>query len=144
MLVVVSGAYAIIVLLQVFYRYVLNDSLVWAEEIIRYTLVWAIMLGSAVVAARREDIRLDTIPALLGERGGRWLYLVADAMTLVFCGFLFWYGAEFMMRAGSARASASGLPMAYAYAAMPVGGLLIAIFVVSGWRRPGSDGHRPR
>lgn len=143
-LVVVSAAYAIIVLLQVFYRYVLNDSLVWAEEVIRYTLVWAIMLGSAIVAARGEDIRLDTIPSLLGARGRRRLYRVADATTLAFCGFLAWYGVEFMLRAGAARASASGLPMTFAYAAMPVGAVLIAVFVVDGWRRrPGSASPGP-
>jgi len=144
-LVAVAASYAIIVLLQVFYRYVLNDSLVWAEEIIRFTLVWSIMLGSAIVAARREDIRLDSIPALLGPRGKRRLTIVADLATLVFCGFLAWYGVEFMLRAGTQRASASGLPMTYAYSAMPVGAVLIAIFVVASWRRPGSafdmDGH---
>jgi C4-dicarboxylate transporter DctQ subunit len=130
-LVILSAAYAVIVLLQVFFRYVLNDSLVWAEELIRYALVWAIMLGSAVVAARGEDIRLDTLPLALGPRGRRALLLAADAATLVFCALLVWYGTVFMLRAGGQRASASGLPMAFAYAAMPVGGVLIAIFVVA-------------
>ncbi|MFZ9632431.1 MAG: TRAP transporter small permease subunit, partial [Alphaproteobacteria bacterium] len=32
--------YLSLILLQVFYRYVLNDSLFWSEEVVRYSLVW--------------------------------------------------------------------------------------------------------
>jgi TRAP-type C4-dicarboxylate transport system permease small subunit len=35
------ASYFVLVLLQVFYRYVLNDSLYWAEELVRGLMVWA-------------------------------------------------------------------------------------------------------
>lgn len=34
--------------IQVIYRYVFNDSLVWSEEVARYALIWSAMIGAAV------------------------------------------------------------------------------------------------
>ena len=47
----VAGMMAITVVvtcLQVIYRYVLNDALIWAEEICRYLLVWTSFLAAGL------------------------------------------------------------------------------------------------
>ena len=43
-----------IMVLQVFFRYGLNASLIWAEEICRYLLIWASFLACGIAYARGE------------------------------------------------------------------------------------------
>ena len=57
--VLLFASYCCIILLQVFYRYVLNDSLVWSEEAVRFEQFWLIMLASGLCAQRRAHIRLE-------------------------------------------------------------------------------------
>ena len=47
---------AVVVFLQVIFRYVLNLPLFWTEELARYCLVWASLLGSAVAVKRGQHI----------------------------------------------------------------------------------------
>ena len=63
--VVILVEYLILVLLQVFFRYVLNESLFWAEEAVRFSMVWSVLLGSALVARDRAHIRIDVIENML-------------------------------------------------------------------------------
>lgn len=44
---------------QVFWRYVLNSSLVWSEELIRLLFVWLIFVGAASTAHLRIDLLTD-------------------------------------------------------------------------------------
>ena len=50
-------ALAIIVFLQFFTRYILNDSLSWTEEIARYGLMWLAFIGGAVVTRKKPTSR---------------------------------------------------------------------------------------
>ena len=71
------ASYFVLVLLQVFFRYVLNESLFWAEELVRGAMLWGIMLSSALVArlARAHPGRSARIDAAAGRaacRGVGW------------------------------------------------------------------------
>ena len=53
----------VIVVLQVFFRYVLNSSLSWSEEAARYLFIWAALLGfSSCVEARRQPYDFQETP----------------------------------------------------------------------------------
>ena len=41
-------AIAIIVSASVFFRYVLNDSLSWSEELAKYAMLWLVFLGAPI------------------------------------------------------------------------------------------------
>ena len=55
----------VIVLLQVFGRYILRISLSWPEELARYVLVWLMIFGVAAAAASRSQIVDDTLHELV-------------------------------------------------------------------------------
>lgn len=73
-----------LVLVSVFCRYVLNHSLSWSDEVVRYLFVWFTLFGGAVTLREGEHIRVEyfveQLPAAL-RRG------VEVMMLLAVCGF---------------------------------------------------------
>src|SRR5690606_9920890 len=56
---------AIIVFLQFFTRYVMNDSFAWTEEIARYMLMWVTFVGAATAFRRGTHISVEAAQELL-------------------------------------------------------------------------------
>ena len=56
------GLFAVIlaiILVAVFFRYVINHSLFWSDEVVRYLFVWFTLLGAALVLRDRRHIRVE-------------------------------------------------------------------------------------
>ena len=51
------GVITVLVSVQVFARYVLNDTPPWSEELCRYLFVWASFLGACVATGLRPSRR---------------------------------------------------------------------------------------
>jgi TRAP-type C4-dicarboxylate transport system permease small subunit len=124
------AAFVVLIVLQVFFRFVLNSSITWSEEAVQFLLLWSVMLGSAVASDRQAHIALDPLRERFGPKGFRILQIVAGTCTLALCGILVFYAIRFIQRVGAMTASATDLPMSYVYAAMPVGALLIGFFTL--------------
>lgn len=122
------ASYSILICVQVFYRYALNSSLTWSEELVQFILFWTVMLGSAIATDRGAHIVLNPLEEHLGPRGRRFRALLAETGTIVFCGVLAYYGFVLAYRTRFMTSSAADIPMAFVYAAMPVGALLIIFF----------------
>src|SRR5918996_539265 len=56
-------AIVVIMIVQVFARYVLNASLIWAEELCRYILIWQSFLLIGIAYHQGELIALDVLSA---------------------------------------------------------------------------------
>src|SRR5690606_17354561 len=128
---VVAGAtlaVAVILVVQVFSRYVLHSSLSWGEEVSSFLMVWAGLLGASTLA--RED-RYVSFPPFKRSRpralrqGAR---LVGAPAALVFAAILVWYGAQVsFFSAYSPRSSAAEIPLAWVYAIFPLAGLVALV-----------------
>ena len=80
----------VIVLLQVFGRYILRISLSWPEELARYVLVWLMIFGAAAAAASRSQIVVDTLLELVPASVRRALEALAALAGLVAVALLVW------------------------------------------------------
>ena len=129
--VTILAGYLGLVLLQVFFRYVLNESLFWAEEAVRFSMVWSVLLASAVVARERAHIRIDVVENLLPPGRRRVLELGLDLLMIVFMLILGITGVQFAGRSMMQTSPSLGLPMWLVYCAVPVGATLQALFVLA-------------
>lgn len=127
--VVVLG-YAAIICTQVFYRYVLNSSLIWSEELVRYGLLWGVMLGAALASDRNAHVALDPLRDAIPHNAYRIVSSISGLLILVFCAIVAWYGWEYSYRIRFMTSPASQIPMIYVYAAIPVGCVLIGFFTI--------------
>ncbi|MGG5823552.1 TRAP transporter small permease [Falsiroseomonas sp. HW251] len=83
-------ALSLIVFLQFFSRYVLNDSIAWTEEIARYVLMALTFTGSAMAARRGTHIAVEFLPNALPPALRRWVHLVAACIAIAFYAILCW------------------------------------------------------
>lgn len=53
----------IITLFGVFFRFVLNNPLIWAEESARYLMIWGIFIGISIATRKNSHLGIDIIAA---------------------------------------------------------------------------------
>jgi len=129
------AAYFVLVLLQVLYRYVLNDSLYWAEELVRGLMVWGVMIGSGLVALSRNHIRIEVLELLLPPAGRRIVLWAANALTIAFSLILLWASIELMDRTWFQQAPMLDVPKWTVYMAIAVGAGLEALLMILTWNQ---------
>lgn len=79
---------AIIVFLQFFTRYILNDSLAWTEEIARYVLIVVAYFGAISVTRKGTHIFLEFFYRYLSPTNGKRLNIAIELLSLSFYGYL--------------------------------------------------------
>lgn len=127
---ILLSGYAAIICVQVFYRYVLNDSLVWSEELVRYGLLWGVMLGAALTSDRGAHIALEPLKSVLNPAHYRKIQWLAGLLIILFCAITAWYGWEYTSRLWHMSSPASQIPMPYVFTSIPVGCVLICFFTI--------------
>lgn len=117
----------VIVILQVFFRYVLNSSLSWSEEAARYLFIWAALLGFSSSVEAGRLFSFEMLAARLPPAGRRLCAALFALAAVAFVWALVVHGGSLAAKTISQSSPAMSMPMAFAYAALPVGGVLIAL-----------------
>ena len=116
---------------QVLSRYFFpQQSIGYGEEIIVYLLIWAVMIVSSQLVRTDSHVRPDVLRTVVPPAVARWLEIFNCTAAVVFCAALTWYGWQIVATAQAIdERSASDLrfPMWVYYAALPIGGALMAI-----------------
>jgi TRAP-type C4-dicarboxylate transport system permease small subunit len=119
------------IFVQVVFRYGLESSLSWSEELARYLFVWVIFVGTSVAVRRGQHIALTAITEALPEL----LRCFAAALTLVafivFLLVLTWASIPLIANARSTISSELEVPIAWVYVAAPIGSLLSVLHLVN-------------
>ncbi|SLN24229.1 Tripartite ATP-independent periplasmic transporters, DctQ component [Aquimixticola soesokkakensis] len=79
---VAVAAMVIAILLQVFFRYVLNNALPWPDEAARFCMLWMTGLMAPTAFRRGGFVAIDTVPLMLPARPAQMLALVLLALSL--------------------------------------------------------------
>lgn len=121
-------AMVVVVTAAVFYRYVLDDSLVWYDEGASFLLVWLTFVGSVAVARRRRHISFELFVERRTPGVRRALEVAAELCILAFQLVLVVYGWNLVQTMGDeTAASLLWLRMGWVYAVIPACGLLMAL-----------------
>lgn len=116
-----------LVILQVFFRYVLNSSLSWSEEAARYLFIWAAVLGFSSSVEAQRLFRFDMMAQRLPPAAAAVCVGLYTLATVGFLWALIVSGGALVAGTMSQTSPAIRLPMALPYAALPVGGVLIGL-----------------
>lgn len=81
---------AIVVFLQFFTRYALNNPLAWTEEIARYLLTCVAFLGSSIAVRRYSHIHVEFLYIYYPRGFAHFLSILVDIIRVVFFGYATW------------------------------------------------------
>ena len=115
-------------LLGVFSRYVLVRTFTWYDEIARGCFVWLTFLGAAVGVKRQAHFRLHIIVDRLTPRLRQAMVILFPLVVIIFAGLLIQQGLVFLEIGKFQQTPVMGLPKAYIYVAIPIGGALMILY----------------
>jgi len=120
---------SLLLFVNVVMRYVFMMPIFWAEELVRYLMVWMVFIGSSQVTSWGGHIGVDILPRFLSKRGNLILAFAVNLVCIAFCCVLVYYSYIQMNRVKIAQqvSPALEIPMWLAYAAIPTGTLLMLI-----------------
>lgn len=125
-------SFVVVVLMAVWYRYVLNASLIWTEEAVRFSLFWMVLLATALVSHDGAHLRIELLERLVPAPVARLLRALVHLLTLLFCVILAWQAYKLALRS-TGMSPALRFPMAWVYAAMIFGGAATFVMTLRAW-----------
>ncbi|MCI8447839.1 MAG: TRAP transporter small permease [Eubacterium sp.] len=116
----------LLVLYQVFTRYVLDSPAAFTEELVRYFLIWTGFIGAAYAFITREHMCLVLVRDNLKPQQRRILMIFLDVLILVFALFVITIGGfKLAVSAQREYSALLGIPRSLVYGMAPVSGLFI-------------------
>lgn len=112
-------------IMQVFFRFVLNNSLSWTEELARYCFIWMHMLGASLLIEASGHATVTAVLDLIHGTARKVVDVIIE-LVIFFNGSVMLYAG--VMLAYSSRANLStamGVPMWCINSSVAVGGLLL-------------------
>ncbi len=126
------GAFALVIAaLQVFGRYIDPEHAInWAEEVIVYIAVWAVMIVASELVHSDGHVRPDLVLRLLRPSAQRWVEMFNCLVAMTFTFGMLWYGWDVVNTAvllDQRSSSDLQFPIWIYYTALPVGGGLMLL-----------------
>ncbi len=109
-----------IVLVQIVYRYVLNDSLIWTEEVSKTMMVWGAFLVAPWAYRNSANVSIQMFTDVLPTTLRRLLHLVLNVLV-VWIVVVFWSESFGMVERGfSIRAASLPIQVGWFFVVVPV------------------------
>ncbi len=125
-----------VVLVAVFCRYVLNRSLAWSDELVRYAFVWFTLLGGAVAVRERANIRVELLVGRLPPRARRVLEALVLAGVCLFLAACVGLGVAWVVTTRGAVTPALQWPLNLLfYASLPCASALALFYALRRFAR---------
>ncbi len=131
-LIALGVAMCIVVLLQVFFRFVVYIPFPWSEELARYLMIWLGMVGSFVALRRGRHIGVTILIERIPARIGVVLTPLLQAVMVAFLWVIAQQGMYLALFNAAQKSPAMQIPMFYTYLAVPVGAALMIIELIAG------------
>lgn len=113
---------------QVFWRYVLNDSLIWTEPASILVMGWFILLGAAIGIREGYHLSFEVLLYVLPDQVKLILYSISDAVVTAFGVGMVYYGWKLAMKTAETTLPSLGVSGAVSFLPIICGGVLVVLF----------------
>jgi TRAP-type C4-dicarboxylate transport system permease small subunit len=138
---------ALLVFLQFFTRYVLNDSFAWTEELATYSLIGVVFIGAAMCVRTCRHIQVDLLYRYLPRAAGRVLSTAIDVLRTAFFAYVGWLVWQYIQLVGDEPMTTIEWNKSYVYWLALFGFVLMCLrslqVTAQNWRQGYSNLERP-
>jgi TRAP-type transport system small permease protein len=127
---VMMAVMATLVFVNVIARYVLNFSIIWAEEVSQYLMIWIAYLGAGLALREGRHVALELLHDSLPVALGRKMRMVIGGLVLAFLGAVTVLGFQFVVFVWPQETPVLNISLGIPSLAIPIGTLLFAVHLV--------------
>ncbi len=122
----------VLIFLQVAFRFILNFSLDWTEEMSRYTFITLVYASAIVAVKRNRHLRTEGLVQALPKDIKKWVSIFSDVIWLAFTLLMIRlsYTAAMTVLASGQVSPVLNVTMGYMYAVVPIGFTLMSLRIL--------------
>jgi TRAP-type transport system small permease protein len=136
LLFLILAAMSVIMATNVGFRFLLNNPLYWADELVQVLMVWLTFLGAAVAIREKTHYAFDYFVRVLSGRVLTIYLTAAKAITILAILLLFFFSSKVTLGIADWIMPAMGYSRALVYGACPVGCLFMLIYEIRDLVKP--------
>ncbi len=126
-LIAMTAVMVSLVFMNVVCRYILNFSIIWAEEVSQYLMVWVAFLGAGLALREGRHVAIEMLQDHLPSAARKMTRHFLALLLFLFMGILTILGFQFAVFAWSQETPVLNIPLGIPYLAVPIGALLLGI-----------------
>jgi TRAP-type C4-dicarboxylate transport system permease small subunit len=126
----IFAAMCLIGLLQVFNRFVLNQSLSWSEEFQIFCHVWIVFLAIPIAYRHGAHLSVDSLRNKFPRKVAKAFDLLIEILWIWFAVSLAWLSWRVSEVAKLQSSPGLDMPMSYLYYGMVIGGMYLLLVVL--------------
>ncbi|MFA6508418.1 MAG: TRAP transporter small permease [Treponemataceae bacterium] len=115
---------SLLVITQVFFRYILNSGILWVDEVVTILMVTMVMFGSPAVTRRLLHTELLVFVNKMPNPIRRSVRALTSIIGLSFLGLFLYSATKYALNAHGMVTTVLRIPIQYVYSIMPVGAAL--------------------
>lgn len=122
-------ATTLIIFVNVIMRYFMNESITWAEEIVKYLMIWIAFIGGSTCFRKGVHVSIDFFLEIVPKKAQIVMVTIITLICTAFTAAMAFYGiklVEFIQGNGQVSPALS-MPMWIPYLALPIGFTLMTI-----------------
>jgi TRAP-type C4-dicarboxylate transport system permease small subunit len=128
MVILLTVEITLVISANIFGRYILDASLYWAEEVVRYSFVWVTFIGATCAYKNRALISMSVLTHWVSP-GLRWkIGLILDAVVGIFLLISLVFGTKLTLAVLHQRSASLEISMAIVYICIPFSCLFMLFF----------------
>jgi len=131
---VMMAVMAMLVFVNVVCRYIFTFSIIWAEEVSQYLMIWIAYLGAGLAMREGRHVAIEMLQDRLPTPLGRTLRMVVGGLVLGFLGLVTVLGFQFVAFAWQQETPVLNISLGIPYLAVPIGAMLFALHLLLTFR----------
>jgi TRAP-type C4-dicarboxylate transport system permease small subunit len=128
--VILITAVLVLLVAQVYFRYVAKNPLLWSDEAARISLIYLTFIGAGLVAASDAHIAMELIDTKLSLRGRKILRVLVNLTMILASALVVYTAIPTVQRAMTQYTTAMEIRFAYIYGAGVIGLSLLILHSV--------------
>ena len=121
---------ATLVFVNVIARYLLNFSIIWAEEVSQYVMIWIAYLGAGLALREGRHVAIEMLQDRMPPALSRRMRMVIGGLILAFLGAVTVLGFQFALFVWNQETPVLNISLGIPSLAIPIGALLFAVHLV--------------